>query len=190
VGDVYRPENIPGLVFEEVTVKAVDQTVDGPTGPADGAVITDEELMDGTIEHKTYAPGYGEFQAHDPVDDELVTVAVAVPADVVGERVPDELRQLRQDVPELLASQMSDALDALHAAVDAEGADEARQAAIDVAHTALDLQLQHREPSEVDESRIQVWLRQVKLDRDADDAANVACDLVTIELIEQRTRDA
>ncbi len=36
VGDVYRPENIPGFVFEEVTVQSVDETVDGPFGPIDG----------------------------------------------------------------------------------------------------------------------------------------------------------
>ena len=36
VGDVYRPENIPGFVFEEVTVKAVDQTLDGPARPGRG----------------------------------------------------------------------------------------------------------------------------------------------------------
>ncbi len=39
VGDVYRPENIPGFVFEEVTVMAVDQTVEGPTGPVEGALV-------------------------------------------------------------------------------------------------------------------------------------------------------
>ena len=32
VGDVNRPENIPGLVFEEVAVKAVDRTMAGPQG--------------------------------------------------------------------------------------------------------------------------------------------------------------
>ncbi len=36
VGDVYRPENIPGLVFEEVTVKQTNVTVAGPSGPVHG----------------------------------------------------------------------------------------------------------------------------------------------------------
>jgi hypothetical protein len=224
VGDVYRPENIPGLVFEEVTVKAVNQTVDGPSGRVRGAIVTDERLMDGTHESKTYAPGYGEFSAFAPVDDELVTVAVAVPTDVVRGRVPDALRTIlrnanrafgaasdedwdrvaaladklddatddylqRDGVPPLLESQLNDALDALHEAIDTEDADGARQAAIDVAHAALDLQLQYREPSDVDEARIALWLRQVKLDRDADDTANVAGDVATIELIEQRIHD-
>ena len=223
VGDVYRPENIPGLVFEEVTVKAINQTVDGPRGPVHGAMVVEEELMDGTLEDKTFAPGYGEFQAHVAVDDELVTVAVAVPTDVLRGRVPDELRQLlkganrifgaateenwdrvanladkldrawedhQEDaVPELLDAQLSDALDSLHAAIDEKDADATRQAAIDVAHASLDLQLQYREPSDVDESRIHVWLRQVKLDRDADDTANVAGDVAVIDLIETRIHD-
>ena len=50
--------------------------------------------MDGTIENKVFAPGYGEFHAHVPVDDELVTVAVAVPTDARRGRVPAELRRL------------------------------------------------------------------------------------------------
>ena len=72
VGDVYRPENIPGLVFEEVTVKKVDQTVQGPRGTVRGALVIQERLMDGTLEDKVFAPGYGEFLASVPVDDELV----------------------------------------------------------------------------------------------------------------------
>lgn len=81
VGDVYRPENIPDLVFEEVTVKAVDQTVDGPTGPVIGAIRVQERLLDGVLEDKVFAPGYGEFEASVPSEDELATVAIGVPTD-------------------------------------------------------------------------------------------------------------
>ncbi len=52
VGDVYRPENIPGFVFEEVTVQQTGLTVDGPTGPVGGAILVQERLMDGTLEDK------------------------------------------------------------------------------------------------------------------------------------------
>src|SRR3990172_9956514 len=38
-GDVYRPENSPGIVFEEVTVRSTGETVDGPQGPVEGAII-------------------------------------------------------------------------------------------------------------------------------------------------------
>ena len=47
VGDVYRPENIPGFVFEEVTVKAVGRTLDGPLGPVEGGLVIEELHMDG-----------------------------------------------------------------------------------------------------------------------------------------------
>ena len=33
VGDVYRTENVPGVAFEQVTIRKVGVTVDGPSGP-------------------------------------------------------------------------------------------------------------------------------------------------------------
>ncbi|MGH8885220.1 MAG: hypothetical protein ACRDYX_08625 [Egibacteraceae bacterium] len=92
IGDVYRPENVPGLVFEEVTVKSVNETVDGPRGPVKGAVLVQEHLMDGTIEDKAFAPGYGEFRAR--AGDELLTVALAVPFDRLPGSPPAELSTL------------------------------------------------------------------------------------------------
>jgi hypothetical protein len=89
VGDVYRPENIPDLVFEEVVVQATDETVDGPQGPITGALVVEEHPMDGTLENKTFAPGYGEFRAR--AQDELLTVAIGAPIDAVGTPLPAEL---------------------------------------------------------------------------------------------------
>ena len=93
-GDVYRPENIPGLVFEEVTVIEVNQTVDGPRGPVPGAIAVREVLMDGVIEDKVFAEGYGEFMAFVASEDERVTVAVATPTDMVPTAGPIELEAL------------------------------------------------------------------------------------------------
>jgi hypothetical protein len=89
VGDVYRPENIPGKVFEQDTIRSTGETVDGPRGPVQGAALVQELLMDGTHEEKAFAPGYGEFRAK--AKDELVTVALAVPVDVAGGPVPADL---------------------------------------------------------------------------------------------------
>jgi hypothetical protein len=47
VGDVHRPENIPGLVFEEIAVKTVGSTVAGPRGPVAGAMVARELHDDG-----------------------------------------------------------------------------------------------------------------------------------------------
>ncbi len=89
VGDVYRPENIPGFVFEEVTVKAVDQTLAGPLGPIEGGLVISELHMDGKSEDKTFAPGYGEFFTGGGGDVEAL--ALAVPTDTLSEPTPAEL---------------------------------------------------------------------------------------------------
>ena len=78
-GDVFRPENIPGLVFEEVTITATGVTVQGPRGPVAGAIETSELLADGGRETKYFAPGYGEFSALSGT--EYVTVALGLPID-------------------------------------------------------------------------------------------------------------
>ena len=92
VGDVYRSENIPGLVFEQDTVRSTTATVDGPRGPVQGAALVEELLMDGSVEEKAFAPGYGEFQAR--AKDELVTVALALPTDAAGGGPPAEVAAL------------------------------------------------------------------------------------------------
>jgi hypothetical protein len=93
VGDVYRPENIPGFVFEEVTVKAVDQTLEGPLGPVEGGLVIEELHMDGQTEEKTFGPGYGEFYTAGGGDVEAL--ALAVPTDALDAPVPEELVTLQ-----------------------------------------------------------------------------------------------
>src|SRR5919106_1879024 len=92
VGDVYRPENIPGLVFEEVTVKEVDGTVEGPLGSVDGAMMVEELHADGGTETKTFAPGYGEFFT--AAGGEVEALALAVPTDASSEPMPRSLQAL------------------------------------------------------------------------------------------------
>jgi hypothetical protein len=88
-GDVYRTENTPGFVFEEVTVRSTSQTVDGPLGPIPGGMLAEELHMDGATEDKTFAPGYGEFFTSDGGDVEAL--ALAVPTDASDQPVPEEL---------------------------------------------------------------------------------------------------
>jgi len=92
VGDVYRPENIPGVVFEEVTVKAVDVTVAGANGPVPGAMVGEELHMDGGRERKTFAPDRGEFASG--VAGSVEDLAVASPADQLTGPQPAQLTAL------------------------------------------------------------------------------------------------
>ena len=90
VGDVFRAENITGVVFEEITVKAIDQTIDGPRGPVSGVAIMEELHLDGSTSDKIFAPGYGEFDSSHDGDTE--TLALAVPTDSISGPPPSGLR--------------------------------------------------------------------------------------------------
>jgi hypothetical protein len=86
VGVVFRPENLPGLVFEEVTITATGVTVLGPRGPVSGAIETSELQADGGHETKYFAPGYGEFSALGGA--EFVTAALGLPIDAIAAKLP------------------------------------------------------------------------------------------------------
>jgi hypothetical protein len=107
VGDVWRPENICELVFEEVTAKATGVTVDGPHGAVQGAIVVEELHMDSTLEDKTFAPGYGEFFTGGGGDIEAV--ALAVPEDALPGLPPKELELLSSGAAEIFnAAQAKD----------------------------------------------------------------------------------
>jgi hypothetical protein len=89
VGDVYRTENIPGLVFEEVVVQSIGETVDGPFGPVEGAIVVEEHHSDGSTETKQFAPGYGEF--YTAADGEVEALAMAIPTDTASGSQPEAL---------------------------------------------------------------------------------------------------
>jgi hypothetical protein len=115
VGDVYRPENAPGVVFEEVTVKSAGETVDGPHGPVRGAIVVHELHMDGSTEDKTFAPGYGEFLTGGGGD--LEAVALAVPTDALAGPVPAELETLTSGAGKVFAAAQSEDWEATAAAL-------------------------------------------------------------------------
>ncbi|MGP4011103.1 hypothetical protein [Streptomyces sp. 4N124] len=206
-GDVYRPENLPGVVFEEVTVKAVDQTVDGPYGKVAGAITVRELHMDGSTEEKVFTPGYGEFSTGTP-DGELEAVSLAVPTDAKGGSVPTKLAALDRVVaaahenptpaavaevrdaweayrasdvvPELLGRQMERDVDAL-AKAPADRAEPLR-----IAQNMTDLRLRYEPVRTVDLDRLALWARQLGIDAAAGDTGAVAGDVTSLELVRQR----
>jgi hypothetical protein len=100
VGDVHRAENIPAIAFEEVAIKRINKTVNGPAGPVHGAMVARELHDDGTYSDKVFAPGYGEFYtAH---GSEIEAMALAVPTDALHGPPPPELKALSVDAKGLL----------------------------------------------------------------------------------------
>jgi len=100
VRDVYRTENAPGIVFEEVSVTSVGKTVAGPRGPVEGGMVAAELHSDGTSEDKVFAPGYGEFRTAGGGD--LEALALAVPADALPGPMPTELASLAESAEGIL----------------------------------------------------------------------------------------
>jgi hypothetical protein len=116
VGVVYRPENIPGFVFEEVTVTEVGRTLDGPFAPVTGGLVVSELHVDGGTEEKTFAPGYGEF--YTAAGGDIEALALAVPTDAVDEPVPDALAAMEAGATEVLAAATGEDWDAAGVAAD------------------------------------------------------------------------
>jgi hypothetical protein len=92
VGDVHRAENIPAIAFEEVAIKTVGKTVNGPSGRVHGAMVARELHDDGTYSDKVFAPGYGEFFTGDK--GEVEALALALPTDALKGPLPAELKRL------------------------------------------------------------------------------------------------
>jgi hypothetical protein len=116
VGDTYRTENNPGIAFEEVTVKSVGKTLDGPLGPVKGGLVAEELHMDGKTEDKLFAPGYGEFYTADGSDVEAL--ALAVPTDALSSPLPAELGNLYSGALDIFDAAKSKDWNAASAEVD------------------------------------------------------------------------
>ena len=116
VGDVYRPENIPGLVFEEVTVTSVDETLDGPFGPIEAGLVVSELHMDGETEEKQFAPGYGEF--YTAAGGDVEALALGIPTDASTDPEPEQLATLITEPRSLLGALAAGDTDAVSESLD------------------------------------------------------------------------
>jgi hypothetical protein len=121
VGNVYRPENAPEVVFEEVRVEKVDQTVPGPSGNISGAIEVSELHMDGKREGKIFAPGYGEFSTGSEAGD-LEAVSLASPTDNRQGPAPNEFGALATAVGEVFEAAAADDVDRVNRVAPALGA--------------------------------------------------------------------
>jgi hypothetical protein len=81
---------------------------------------------------------------------------------------------------------MDRALEHAGAAVMARDEAKAGTAAIDVAQSALDLQLRYSPPAEIDLARFGLWARQILVDLAAGDTGGVRGDITTLEFVRDR----
>ncbi len=211
VGDVYRAEDIPNVVFEENTVLKIDQTYEnGPRGPVPGMFSIRELHMDGTFEAKSFAPGYGEFLA--PGEN----AAVAIPTDVLTTPEPLEITTLYDGAmriaqsgevdskamsgivdalklltaerrPPLLVEQMTLAIEDVSKAVKAKEEDAIRKTAISMALAALDFRMQYRPLKEIERDRLTLWSLRSIVDAEANELPALTGDIAVLEWIWKRS---
>ena len=217
VGQAFRPEQIPGIVFEEVTITEVGVTVDGPFGPVEGAIVGSELHLDGTTSEKIFAPGYGEFFSAHEGDTEGLSLAAPTNNDAAAppelaelitgtwglvesarladwEAVDATLERITADwdtvtagpTPVLVADIMTTSLATLTEAVTAQDPGAVVNAAVDVAESALDIQLRYRPTAAVDVERFHLHSQQLRIDAAAGDSAGVASEVATMEWIQDR----
>lgn len=218
VGNIYRPENAPEVVFEEVRVQKVDQTVSGPSGNISGAIEVMELHMDGTREGKVFAPGYGEFSTGTPGGD-LEAVSLAVPTDSRQGPAPAEFGALSvaaagvfeatasaggDDVKQAVSAlgraweavlskgippQMASQMKAdIEALNGATNEGAAQAAALRIAQNELDLRLLYQRVINVDLAKLALWARQLPVDIAADHAGFVLADVAALDRVWERTR--
>jgi hypothetical protein len=94
-GDVWRPENNCGVIFEEVTLLEENVTIEGPGGTITNAIRVRELHMDGATEEKIYAPGYGAIAEGSEPD--VVSIGVATPTDDRPGATPAAICSMWQD---------------------------------------------------------------------------------------------
>jgi hypothetical protein len=217
VGNVYRPENAPGIAFEEVRVDKVDQVFAGPSGNISGAIEVNELHMDGTREGKVFAPGYGEFSTGSAGGD-LEAASLAAPTDRREGASPAEFAALARSadglytadpshlreaasaltaaweslrvkgIPAQMDSQMQADIDELNSAIGEQNAAAAQSAALRTAQNELDLRLLYQPVIDVDLARLKLWARQLPRDVVAEDSALALADVAALERVWERTR--
>jgi len=122
LGDVFRSENIPDFIVEEVVVQNLGVTVPGPRGPVDGAMVGQElHILEGLAENKTFAPGYGEFTSG--IGSNVETMALCLPIDAASGPVPAELSALSNGAVDILDAAETEDWDGVTAKLEAMNAE-------------------------------------------------------------------
>lgn len=217
VGDVYRPETIVGIVFEEITITSIDEVQEGPRGPVANVVVGSELHLDESRSDKMFAPGYGEFYSAHDGDVEALALAANIDhlseaepaalgaittsawglaeavrlddweaADSIGQRLTTAVQQIAQITPPRIASVMQAALADLSNALATQDGVATVQAAIDVAQSAIDVQLRFRSAPLVDAARFHLHTQQFRLDVEVGDEAAAMSEVAALEWLHQR----
>jgi hypothetical protein len=98
---VFHPEDLPGVVYETDEVVSLTEKAMTPAGPITDGVFVKETMMEGDIEHKVWAAGYGIVQ--DQSGGETVDLVLASQADAPPRAIPDSLQTNEARAKDIIA---------------------------------------------------------------------------------------
>jgi len=102
VGQVFNPENLPGVVYETDEILSLTEKATTPAGPTDQAMLVKETLMDNSIEHKVYVADFGIVEER--ADDEQINLVLSIPTDAKPGAVPEPLTTLEAQAEDIIDS--------------------------------------------------------------------------------------
>jgi hypothetical protein len=102
VGQVFNPENLPGVVYETDEILSLTEKAATPAGPTDRAMLVKETLMDNSIEHKVYAADFGIVEER--ADDEQINLVLSIRTDAKPGVVPEPLNTLEAQAEDIIDS--------------------------------------------------------------------------------------
>ncbi|MFN8566890.1 MAG: hypothetical protein U0Z44_05065 [Kouleothrix sp.] len=100
VGQMFNPENLPGVVFERDKVLSLNKQTITPAGPIDNGLFVEETLMDGSIEHKIYAANFGIVE--ESASDERSNLVLYLRADAQPQAVPTPLTTIEAQAEDII----------------------------------------------------------------------------------------
>jgi hypothetical protein len=100
VGMVFNPENLPGVVYETDEVLSLSEKGTTPAGPISDGLLIKETLMDGSIEYKVWAAGFGIVE--DRSDDGKVNLVLLNRANAAPQVVPDSLQTIEAQAEDII----------------------------------------------------------------------------------------
>ncbi len=100
VGQVFNPENLPGVVYETDEILSLTEKTTTPAGPTDQGMLVKETLMDGSIEHKVYAANFGIVEER--AEDEQANLVLSNRTDAQPGTVPEPLSTIEAQAEDII----------------------------------------------------------------------------------------
>jgi hypothetical protein len=100
VGQVFNPENLPGVAYETDEIMSLTEKTTTPAGPIDNGLLIKEILMDGSIEYKVDAAGFGIIESR--AEDEQVNLVWLNRTDAKPGNVPEPLNTIEVQAEDII----------------------------------------------------------------------------------------